>query len=333
MSAWMSCPSYVVDLDRPLDERFDAIDPEMIDRAKAILAAVQAETPPAAIRLAPLFNARTRWRFSREVKAMGRYAGIDWRWLMLANVSYDLLMACMSCSTVALPSPDGPLLARNMDWWPEDKLAAASCITRYVRGGRLLFAIAGWPGSLGVVTGISARGFAVALNAVLSRKARSAAGYPVLLLLRTVLEDAAGFDEAVAILRRRRLFTGALLTVVGTENRQRVCIERTPTRAELRWGEPDAPLVTTNHYRRLDDPGRGKLEDEAAQFFETTCGRYERLLQLSERLLSAGEVDTEGLLRALTDEAVIQEITAQHAIMQPARGAMELYVPRRLVEA
>ncbi len=333
MSAWLSCPSYVVDLDRPLEERFDGIDAEMIDRAKALLDAVKGETPAAAVRLAPLFNARTRWRFSREVKAMSRYAGIDWRWLMLANVSYDLLMACMSCSTVALPAPDGPVLARNMDWWPEDKLAAASCITRYVRGGRLRFAIAGWPGSLGVVTGLSARGFAFVINAVLSRQARSVMGYPVLLFLRTVLEDAGGFDEAVSMLSRKKLFTSVLVTVVGTENHQRVCIERTPARAELRWGESDAPLVTTNHYRKLDDPGRGKLEDDAAAFFESTCGRYKRLLQLSERMLTAGEVDTDALLRALTDEDVIQEITAQHAIVQPSRQRIELYVPRRLVES
>ncbi|MGB2821797.1 MAG: carcinine hydrolase/isopenicillin-N N-acyltransferase family protein, partial [Phycisphaerae bacterium] len=195
----MTCPSYVVDLDRPVGERFDGIDAEMIDRAKAILSAVKAEAPPAAVRLAPLFNARTRWRFSREVKAMGRYAGIDWRWLMLANVSYDLALAYMSCSTVALPAREGPVLARNMDWWPEDKLAAASCTIRYVKGGRLRWAIAGWPGSLGVVSGLSARGFAVVINAVLSRQPCSMTGYPVVLFLRTVLEDAGGFGEAVAM--------------------------------------------------------------------------------------------------------------------------------------
>ena len=135
------------------------------------------------------------------------------------------------------------------------------------------------------------------------------------------------------MLTRRRLFTSALFTVVGTENHQRVCIERTPARAELRWAEPDTPLVTTNHYRKLDDAGRGKLEGDAAQFFESTCGRYDRLLQLAGQMLSAPEVTSQALLRALTDEDVIQDITAQHVIMQPSSERIELYVPRRLVEA
>ena len=333
MSTWVSCPSYGVDLDRPLEERFDVMDDGMIDRAKALLGTIQAETPPAALKLASLFNARTRWRFNREVKAIGRHAGIDWRWLMFANVSYDLVLTYMACSTVALPTPDGPVLARNMDWQPEDKLAAASCVIRYARGGRLRWAIAGWPGSVGVVSGLSGRGFAVVINAVLSRQRSARTGYPVLLFLRTVLEDAGGFDEAVAMLARKKLFTSALLTVVGTENDQRVCIERTPTRAEQRWGKPGEPLVTTNHYRKLDDEGRPGRDPETARFFESTGGRYEGLYRLGEQTLSAGEVSTEALLYALIDGDVVQENTAQHVILKPSAQCIELFVPRRLVEA
>jgi hypothetical protein len=332
MAAWSRCPEYVIELNRPPEERFGVIEPQMIERAQRVLAAIREVMPPSALRLAAAFNARTRWRFRRELRQIAAYTGIDWRWVMIANVSYDLALAFGGCSTVALPAPDGPVVARNMDWWPEDKLAAASCVLRYVRAGRAQLAIAGWPGSVGVVTGMSARGYAVVLNAVVGQERHRKAGYPVLLLLRKVLEDAADFDEAVAMLSRRRLFTGGLFTLVGTDNRQRVRIERTPTRAAVCWGEPDAPLVTTNHYRQLRDAGEGAPGEALRPWLESSCPRYDALLDLSERMLRSGQLTSESLLHALTDAGVIQEITAQHVIMQPSRQRIELYAPRRFLE-
>ena len=113
---------------------------------------------------------------------------------MLANISYDLVLAYFGCSTVALPTPSGPVVARNMDWWPEDILAQCSYLIRCFRGSTFHFANAGWPGAIGVVTGLSARGFAVVLNAVLSPEGICKTGYPVLLHLRRVLEDAPSFE-------------------------------------------------------------------------------------------------------------------------------------------
>lgn len=333
MSTWTRCPSYEMDLDLPEPERFAVIERYMIDRARRLLEAIRQHIPGKALSLAPLLNARTRWRFSAELKAMGRYTGIDWRWLMLGNVSYDLALASLGCSTVVMPTPEGPMVARNMDWWPQELLAAASCTLRFVRGGELLFAIAGWPGSVGAVTGLSARGFAVVLNAVLGQESARRSGYPVLLFLRRVLEEADGFEAAVKMIHDKTLFTCGLITVAGTTNHQRVCIERTPTRAMLRWPEPDEPLVATNSYLLMDQPPRRKpLDRDGRELFATTCTRYERLDTLARELLARGNVTPQCLLYALTDPEVIQEITAQHVVVQPGRGEIDLYVPTRLLE-
>jgi hypothetical protein len=314
----------------PLERRFGTIDSRLLGRARELLAGIQQEIPPTALKAARLVNARTAWRFAAELKALARQTGIDWRWLMVANISYDLALMHLGCSTAALASPEGPIVARNMDWWPEDKLAAASCLLRYVKGDRPQFAVAGWPGSVGVVTGLSARRFAVVLNAVLSPEPVRKTGYPVLLFLRKVLEDAEGFDQAVAMLTRQKLFAGALLTVVGATNHQRVVIERTPTQAVLRRPAGLEPLVTTNHYRSLSCPARPGLDEQIQSYFDLACGRYDSLTALSAQFPTDTVPATEALLYALSDAKVSQTITAQQIILQPSRQRMELYVPRRL---
>ncbi len=331
MRPWVSCPSYDIDLDAPLSRRFEVMDGEMLARARGLLGEIRAEAPSWAAALGRLVDLRTGFRFHREARAAARVGGIDWKWLMVANASYDLAMAHMACSTVALATPDGPVVARNMDWWPEDKLAAASCLLRFVRGGRLAWAVAGWPGSIGAVTGLSGRGFAVVLHAVLSKEKCRRRGYPVLLFLRRLLEDAADFDQAVAMLSRQKLFMSGLFTLVGTANHQRVCVERTPTRAKLRWGRGDEPLVTTNHYVAFPDAAQADQSDEVEELLASTPSRYDNLLRLARALPPGARGDSTALLCALSDEGVIQDITAQHVILQPAAGRIELYVPRRLL--
>jgi hypothetical protein len=216
-----------------------------------------------------------------------------------------------------------------MDWWPEDVLAQCSYLIRFSRGGTFQFANAGWPGAIGVVTGLSARGFAVVLNAVLSPEGMSKTGYPVLLHLRRVLEDAASFEAALRMLAEQRLAAPALFTLVGSRNEERVVVERTPTRHALRWAERDAPLVATNDYRQLAAPSAGT----GMEIYETTCHRYEALTRFFACHRPDREVEDAALLYVLSDPDVIQGITAQHIILRPRQGTVRLFVPRRLLPA
>jgi hypothetical protein len=324
MSSWSPCPVYDIHLDAPDGQPFAALPAEAVARAKAVLADMRARVPGAVLLLARAFDWRTGGRFGREARQIAAATGVDWRWLMMANVSYDLIIS-IACSTVALPTSAGPVVARNLDWWPPEKLAAASCLLRYVRGGRMKFAVPGWAGSIGAATGLSGRGFAVVLNAVLGCQRCRWTGWPVLLLLRRVLEDAGGFDEAVAMLSRDRLFANCILTVVGVRNQQRVCIERTPTRAACRWGRAGEALVATNFYQSLGYFNRRSLSQELAASFDGNRSRFGRLKQLGEGLLAAGRTDTESLVTALADPGVMQESTAQHIVMRPAEQSVEVF--------
>ena len=326
MTPWVERPTLTLDLDRVRRGHPPDLPAAAVAASTALLGEVLATVPPRARLLAYLLAVRTGNRFGREFKAAARLIGGDPRDIALANLSYDLIVGALGCSTVALPTPDGPVVARNMDWWPEGPLARASYALRCTRGGAWQFTSAGFPGAVGVVTGLSSRGFAVVLNAVTTPDPVCKTGYPVLLHLRRVMEDATGFDQALTMLSKQRLTTPGLFTLVGSHNDQRVVVERAPTRCALRWAEPDQPLLTTNHCRLLDH----RVGRDAWDLERTSCGRYDRLWHLASR---AGTPTDDELLYWLSDPGVRQEITAQHVLIRPARGELRLFVPGALVES
>src|SRR5436190_16148982 len=153
MLPWVERPILNIDLDRPAQRRFDGLPREALAAGERLLIAVSDTIPKSARLLAHAIRLRTLNRFHDEIVGLSRRIRADWRDVMLANISYDLLIATFGCSTIALATPDGPVVARNMDWWPEAILAQASYLVQYHRKGTLKFANAGWPGATGVVTG------------------------------------------------------------------------------------------------------------------------------------------------------------------------------------
>jgi len=246
---------------------------------------------------------------AEQIDAGACLLGVDPLDLTLANISYDLLLGLFGCSTVVVATPEGPLLARNMDWLMPERIARASCVVTLENGLH-----AGAVGASGVVSAQSRHGFAVILNAVLTGEVHLE-GYPVLLFLRQVLDTAHSFDEAVEMVRHTPLASAALITLAGTRNDQRVCIERSPRTHRQRRPRGDEPLVVTNHYRALAAPH--------------ICPRYDFL---NVRLRRPPQPEAEELLDLLNDEQVKQDITAQHVLACPARGMFRLFVPRALLE-
>jgi hypothetical protein len=329
MLPWSERPTIEIDLARPLNRRYADVPKEAFTSGRRLLDAVMHEIPGVARFVADWARLRTANRFQAEAVTLAGQVGVGWREIMLANLSYDLVLARMGCSTVALPTPSGPVLARNMDWWPEDVLAQTSYLIRCSQHGQLRFANAGWPGAIGVVSGLSGRGFALVLNAVTCPEGIRKTGYPVLLHLRRVLEDAQDFDDALHMLTDQTLAAPALVTLVGIRNDQRVVVERTPTRHAHRRPHGDEPLLATNDYRLLSH----SEQHGVTGLYETTCSRYDALCRFFAGHRADREVEDAALLYALSDSEVIQGITAQHIILRPRRGEARLFVPTRLVSA
>lgn len=325
---WVETPSAVIDLSIPDSERFSGLSDPLISGSRMLLGEIVSEIPAGYDVVGDLLRMRTGGRFHAEIRAFANLVDQDWRKVAIANVSYDLMIMQLGCSTISIPTPDGPVIARNMDWFPERALAQASCLVHYRKNERAAFTNAGWPGFSGVVTGQSANGFAVILNAVMGNEPSCKTGYPMLLLLRRVLEEARGFEDALKMLRDTKLIAPGLLTLVGTENDERVVIERSPRRHALRWAKPDEVLVTTNDYRMLENQ-RDTMA--SLEIYETTCHRYDYIRDYFARTGTQRDLGDEELLYLLSEPNVAQSITAQHVLLRPRQGSVRLFVPRHLL--
>lgn len=322
---WTESPTLTLDLNEPVSGRYRHVPESICELGRNLLDGLATQLPHTPDPFLRHVIATTDGRFDAESRALAEALHVPWQELTVANLAYDIAVSLYGCSTVALPTPGGPVVARNMDWPQQDILARSSCLIRYTQDGRLKFANAGWPGAIGAVTGLSGNGFCVTLNAVLSSEPPSTDGYPVLLQIRRVLEDADSFDTALTALSEQPLTTSALLTLVGTDNDQRVVIERSAGRCALRWPDGDAPLITTNDYRELAKP---QTSDEV-EIYETTCSRFDYLTAFFENHSPDAAPTNNHLLYALTEPSVIQSITAQHIIMHPASRRVQLFVPTR----
>lgn len=315
------CPPVLLDLGHP--EALAELPESIVQSGRDLLSQTVDDLPGALKGVAELARLRTRGRFTKELKGFSQRMGVSWRDLMLANLSYDLILAVFACSTIALATAQGPVVARNLDWFPERALALGTCHFKVKTPAGGSFQSASWFGGAGLVTGLSSRGFAVVLNAV-SGTSSSALGYPVLLQLRRVIEDASHFQEALTMLSKTRLAAPCLITLVGRENSERVVIERGSSSFALRWPKNNEPLITTNHYIAMNKSPGG-----SGEIFETSCGRFDAMEILSSELDPHEEASDGSLIEILTDPDILRTITAQHILMRPRDNKMRVFVPSR----
>jgi acid ceramidase len=238
----------------------------------------------------------------------------------LCNFYYDALKVVLGCTAFAVDADDAILHARNLDWWTDNAaLARYTTVCHFIGGPVGRFTTIGWPGFVGAFSGIAPGRFAVTLNAVLSREPAQPAT-PVVLLLRTVLEEARSFDEAAAILSDASLPCDCLLLLTGTRSGEMVVIERTPSRHAVRPAHGGFVCVTNDYQSLNADPGGATSE-----LLATSCGRFQRVEAL---LRNERPADPEHCFTYLSDPAVQIQITVQQMVFRAATGEFWIRRPR-----
>lgn len=198
--------------------------------------------------------------------------------------------------------------------------------------GALPFASVGWPGAIGVVSGINAEGIAIMVHpAIADDVAVIRVGEPVTLIAREVLEHARTLDDAVAILEHAEPLGAAAFVVIDGNARTWAVVERSPSRTHVDRS-PSASVVGDT---LAGEPFAADPANDLARRVRPSTARAKRA---GELLRARPPVDAAGVVAILRDRsgaggaplplghgAAIDDLDAVHtAVFDPS--AMVLWV-------
>jgi predicted choloylglycine hydrolase len=218
-----------------------------------------------------------------------------------------------ACSTVTLPgsaSPDGVgRFGRNLDFPGLGVAAGQTVVLIYHPAGRYAFAAVGWPGMIGVVSGMNQWGLTLA-NMEVPRGAGWPRAMPYPLLYRTILERCRTVDEALDLLKTTPRQTANNLMLMDAAGNRAVA-EITPQKVVVRRGLAGQALLSTNHQRGPDRTTAGRS-------WRFDCMRSEA----DRRFGRIGVDQIESMLRDVSQG----NVTLQSMIFEPATRRLYLAV-------
>jgi len=189
----------------------------------------------------------------REMEAMAEWGEIDAELLTVVNTIDDLerIGGCSSVTVLGEHSTTGsPLIARNLDYDVPAFVPSYSIVTVYRQPGKLAFASIGFPGVVGVLSGVNEAGLVLVTHEIRASAdgspTFSADGTPMTLSFRRVLEECKSVPEAEEFLKSDKRTTYLSITVCDTTTA--AVLELTPKNVVARQPEQGL-LICTNHFR------------------------------------------------------------------------------------
>ncbi len=263
-----------------------------------------------ALSSARLFERQLRPEHRDELAALATGSHIDQDETMLGQCFLDLTDMA-ACSTITLPASASPdhvaRFGRNLDFWSLD--IADKYTTLFVYhpdDGRYAFASVGWPGMIGVLSGMNEHGLCLA-NMEVPRKFRIPEAMPYTMLYRTVLERCRTVDEAVKLLESTPRQSANNLMLMDATGRRAV-VELRPESVHVRRTTESAALISTNHQRDQDQdtPGRCRRYDFLHEAAATSFGQI-------------GVAEIHGMLARVGNHSTLQSM-----IFEPANRKLYL---------
>ncbi len=192
-----------------------------------------------------------------------------------------------------------------------------SLVTVYRPKGKLAFVAVGFPGLVGVLSGMNEEGLALAVLEVFATKLDGpkfdGKGVPYAVCLRRVLEKARTIDEAKKLLEGMPRTTNINVAIADT--RETAVLEITPKRVVKRSSKGEV-CIATNHFTTPE------LKPENPVNLNRSFERYDRL---AEVIAWKGKVDLTDLAKQL-DAVNLGSFTLQTMIFEPATLRLHLAI-------
>ena len=269
-----------------------------------------------ALTAAKAFESRFLPEHRAELEGLAEQTGMDEREAALAQCFLDL-SPMAACSTIALPASAAPdhvaRFGRDLDFPSLNVADKYSTVFIYRPEGRYQFAAVGWPGMIGVLSGMNEHGLALA-NMEVSRAPRLPGAMPYTLLYRSILEQCKTVAEAIEFLERTpRQTSNNLMLMDGAGDR--AVVEITPDQVTVRRAADDAALISTNHQRGTDCDTAGRCR-RYDYLHETAADRFGRVDQKSLQDMLAHVAQGKSNLQSMIfepSERVLWLSTGAHA--------------------
>jgi hypothetical protein len=255
-----------------------------------------------------------------ELEAIVESAGVDRDLVIAGNTFFDIKKS-LACSAILIEkdksSTGGTLLARNLDYPSLGYIHEYSLVTVYRPKTGQAFATVGFPGLVGVLSGMNEAGLALGVLEVFDIKVGEqhfdARGLPYGLCLRRVLSQARTIDQAKKVLDGLRRTT--TINVAIADRNDVAVLEISPKRVVMRKAARGV-CVTTNHFCSKE------LKPEKPINVDET---YERFARLEEVRGREGKLDVEALRKQL-DRVNLGKVTLQTMCFEPATLRLHLSV-------
>ena len=260
-----------------------------------------------------------------ESEAIIKHGGIDRDSFIFCNTVFDqkhLLMSLFGCSAVIVEkdrsSTGQTIFARNMDYMGLGYLQQYTLITIYQQPGKKAFASIGYPGTIGVISGMNEAGLSIAsLETTGAPKEQGPPfdpeGVPFLLNYRRILEECSTVDEAYQMLLSMKRTTTQHLAVCDKNGG--AILEYTPTKVVKRSAD-HGTCRCTNHFISSDL----KLAQPKNLF--TTI---DRMASLDESCAGTHAIGV-GEVKTYLNKVHQKEMTLQSMIFEPATLRLHLAI-------
>lgn len=242
-----------------------------------------------------------------------------------------MLVGCSSFAVWGTQSADSSLLiGRNFDFYVGDAFAENKQVAFYAPKKGYKFASVGWPGMIGVLSGMNEAGLTVTINAAKSAVPTGSAT-PISILTREILQYASTIEEAFAIAEKRKTFVSESILIGSAKDGKAAIIEKSPEKTVLFTGKEPDRLICTNHYQ-----SEAFSEDERnLENIRTSDSPY-RFARLEELINENQPLDTKAaasILRnrkglqdidlGLANEMAVNQFIAHHSVIfQPEKRLM-----------
>jgi isopenicillin-N N-acyltransferase-like protein len=247
---------------------------------------------------------------------------------MLQNLS---LVGCTSFAVWGDRSADSQLLVgRNFDFYVGDDFAKNKIIGFHQPAEGFPFVSVGFPGMIGVLSGMNTEGLTVTINAAKSEPPVSSAT-PVSLVAREILQYASTIDEAFQIAKNRNTFVSETFLVASDKDHKAVVIEKTPEQTEI-YQVDGNQITCTNHFQ--GDLLGNTMINKTHMATSASEYRQKRLEQLLDGVSNKVTVNDAALILrntkgmddksiGLGNEKTVNQLIAHHSVIfQPHQRRM-----------